>query len=380
MHALTEPIRTVVMGEYGTDPDEIASAILTAYLARQGLLDPLAFIGNHAHALKRSQNIKFVLNSLGLPHVPVGMGEHGFGASSKEYETDPRFLAPVSQLQRGRETLRWTLEHAEDSSVVLVLNSGFTDAVWLWMDQPSLFLRKVREVVIMGGVEVDGDEPALTSEGFMIPSIGPKGAANNNFDPGATQHLYDLVQRHGIPSVITTRHAAGACKLPFGFYKAIAATGNPVGVRLNEKQAQAIRSLWQRANEPADTPLRGELPLRCDRNWFIGFFCGGNDPGIGAGNGADTRDGDPDDIVPHMASVALYDALNLVFAIPSLREQHGDPTYVEVKGARHALYGISPELPGIRGGDSLRDFMQSGMVDALRLGSTSFANPAMAAN
>src|SRR5688572_16893462 len=138
-----------MVGEYGTDPDENLSAMLACHLARRGYLELLAVIGNHAHALQRAQSVKFVLNSLGLAHVPVGMGEHGFGASSKEYEDDPRFLAAATQLQLGRETLRWTLKHSPDNSVVLVLNSGFTDGVWLWLDSPKLFLNKVRQVVIM---------------------------------------------------------------------------------------------------------------------------------------------------------------------------------------------------------------------------------------
>jgi hypothetical protein len=338
----------------------------------------VGFIGNHAHALERAQNVKFVLNELGLPHVPVGMGEHGFGASSKEYEDDPRYLAPAWQLHHGRPLMRWTLEHSADNSVTLVLNSGLTDAVWLWMDAPGLFLRKVREIVIMGGVEVDGDMPLLTNEGFMIPSIGPKGAANNNFDPGATLHLYDLVQRHGIPTVTTTRHLAGACKLPFSLYKDIAATGNPVGVRLNQKQAQAIRQLWQRANEPAGTPLRGDLPLRCDRRWFIGLFCGGIDPAIGPGKGVYTRDGDPNDIVPYVLEVSLYDAVNLMFAVPELRQRFGRPTYVVVKDVRHEIYGVSPQAPGTSEGAGLRDYLREGMLEALTLGNIPFAKSAMA--
>lgn len=354
------PTNAIMMGEYGTDPDEKLSLFLFAALARQGYVNPLAVIGNHAHALLRAQDAKFTLSSVGLPYVPVGMGDHGFAATSKDVEDDPRFLAPATQLQHGREVLRWTLQHAADNSVTLVLNSGFTDAVWLWMDSPDLFKRKVCEVVIMGGVEMDGDWPLFNHEGFMVPSLGKTGAANNVFDPGATLHMYDLVQRHQIPTVFTTRHLAYGCMIPFGLYTQLAETGHAVGIRLDEKQRASIDGLWKRANAPEGSAERGSLPLRCDRSWFVKTFCDGNDPGIDA-------DGD---IVPFMARVALYDPLNLIAAIPVLREQFCRPAKIEVKGVDHQVIGLTDAYNGVRDEAGLRQLVVSGMVSALRYGRT----------
>lgn len=356
------PVNVVMMGEYGTDPDEVLSLILASWMVRKGYINLLAVIGNHEHALMRAQNAKFVLNELALPYVSVGMGERGFGATSKDTESNPLFLAPTHQLQRGRHLLRWTLEQAEDKSVVLVLNSGFTDAVWLWMDAPDLFKQKVRQVVIMGGIEVDGTAPRLNGEGFLVPSLGVSGAANNCFDPGATLHLYDLLQRHGIPAVITTRYAAYGCMMPFSVYDTLAGTNHTIGQRLDMHQRAAIDGLWKRVHAPVGSEERGSLPADRDRAWFVSRFCGGIDPPVG-GQG---------DIVPFMAAVALYDPMNLIAAVPELLGRFYDPLEVRVEcrgtSTTYQVVGITQELHGVAHEHGLRRFMQKGMVGALELG------------
>lgn len=352
--------KAILMGEYGTDPDEKLALIMAAWLVRKKYLDLLAVIGNHVHALQRAQDAKFILNEMSLAHVPVGMGEQGFGASSEEYENNPLFLAPATQLHHGRPTLRWTLEHSDDDSVVLVLNSGFTDAVWLWMDAPDLFLKKVQRVVIMGGVEMDGNVPYLNQEGFMVPSLGKGGAANNCFDPGASLHLYDLLQRHNKPMVVTTRFLAYGCMMPFSLYGDLAKTHNVVGVRLDEHQRASIDGLWKKVNAKAGTKERGDLPLRCNRKWFVDRFCGGRDPGIKATG----------DIVPYIIEFALYDVMNLISAIPQLLHYFYDPYVVEVRGTQHMVNGLSEEYHCVRNPDMLRQFTTDGMVQALQYGRT----------
>jgi hypothetical protein len=368
--ARQKAVNVVMMGEYGTDPDEKLSLILASWLARKGYIRLLAVIGNHLHALLRAQDAKFTLSELAQPFVPVGMGEHGFGSTSKHTESDPLFLAPAYQIQRGRELLRWTLEQAEDRSVVLVLNSGFTDAVWLWMDAPDLFKKKVQRVIIMGGVEIGSDNlPRLNSEALLVPSLGASGAANNCFDPGATLHMYDLLQRHGIPMVITTRYAAYGCMMPFRIYEELATTNHVIGQRLNEAQCAAIDGLWKRANAPEGSEERDSLPADRDRAWFVSRFCGGEDPPID-GHG---------DIVPFMSAVALYDPMNLIAAVPELLERFYSP-YSLVTGrgpfaTTHQIVGVTEENHGVADEAGLRRFMLDGMVYALQHGMAPIAVP-----
>lgn len=350
-----------MVGEFGTDVDEAAAVILACNLVRQHKMELLSFVGNHVHALQRARNAKLILTALGLGDVPVGRGERGFGSTSQECENDPRFLSNSLKIELGREVLNRTLQNAvgndDDSgkSVVLTLNSGFTDAVWLWLDDPSLFLRKVKRVVIMGGVEMDGDYPKLTKEGYFMPSIGKGGAANNNFDQGSTRHLYHLVQEHCIPTIITTRFAAYGCTVPFEIFNEMSQTGNPIGAHLATVQKDRFRELWGKANAPEGHPNRGDLPARCDRDWFITTFCGGTDPGN-------------NDIADYIVEVAWYDPINLLAGIDELREQFFNPHTIMVNDTPHQVIGLTAANNGIRNATALRDFMQSNILGALRAG------------
>ncbi len=351
------PTKVIMIGEIGTDADEAIAAILACHAVRERHIELLAFVGNHVKSLQRAQNAKQIFSALGLGDVPVGMGERGFGSTSQECEEDPRFLAQTTKIGHGRPLLQWTLKQSPDHSVVLALNSGFTDAVWLWMDDPGLFLRKVCQVVIMGGIEMDGDHPRLSSEGFLVPSIGKGGAANNNFDPGSTQHLYDAMQRYGVPTITTTRFAAYGCKMPFGVFGAMGESGNAIGVRIGETQEERIRELWMKANAPFGSFERGDLPARCDRTWFVSTFCGGRDPGA-------------NDVLAYMAEVAWYDPMNLVASSDELRERFYDPYHIEVKDVVHQVIGLTASNHGIRDKAGLRQFMSNGVTEALRLGQT----------
>lgn len=353
--ATSEATKIVMIGEIGTDADEAIAAILACYAVRERYIELLAFVGNHVKSLLRAQNAKQIFTALGLGDVPVGMGERGFGSTSQECEEDPRYLAVPTKIGHGRALLRWTLEQSDDNSVVLALNSGFTDAVWLWMEDPGLFLRKVRRVVLMSGVEMDGDHPKLSSEGFLLPSIGKGGAANNNFDPGSTLHLFDAMQRHGIPTAITTRFAAYGCKMPFSIFKAMAASGNPIGVRIDEQQEVRLLELWQKANAPVDSFERGDLPARCDRTWFVNTFCGGHDPG-------------DDNVLLYMAEVAWYDPMNLIASSDELRARFYRPYEVDVRGIVHEVIGLTEENHGVIDSQGQRLFMSHGITEALRLG------------
>lgn len=349
--------KIIMIGEIGTDADEAIAAILACYAVRAGHMNLLAFVGNHVQSLRRAQNAKQIFTALGLADVPVGMGERGFGSTSQECEEDPRFLAHATKLGLGRSVLQWTLQHSEDQSVTLALNSGFTDATWLWMDDASLFLRKVKRVVIMGGIKMEGGTPKLSSEGFLVPSIGKGGAANNNFDPGSTQHLYDAMQRNGVPIVITTRFAAYGCKMPFGVFGAMTESGSAIGARIGESQRERIQELWLKANAPVASFQRGDLPERCDRTWFVNTFCDGRDPGEA-------------NILPYMAEVAWYDPINLIASSDELRTRFFNPYTVEVKGVKHEVIGLSEADHCISSPEELRRYMADGVIEALRLGQT----------
>merc|ERR1740130_502322 len=87
---------------------------------------------------------------------------------------------------------------AEGTVVTLVCLSGLADAWRLLKDHRVLFRSKIGRVVIVGGVEVEGDGVKLDDDGYFMPDH----AQNNTFDFTAAKLFYRTVQEESIPLTI----------------------------------------------------------------------------------------------------------------------------------------------------------------------------------
>merc|ERR1719498_556811 len=115
----------------------------------------------------------------------------------------------------------------------------------------------------------------------------------------------------------------------------MAATGHPVGVRLQQMQQGAIEHLWSRASLPANDPKREGLPGRCDKAWFCKVFLGGH--------GMD-RDGSQT-IWDLASTFQAYDPVAVVAALHGIRAKYVRPHFVCVKGKKdmaiHEILGLT---------------------------------------
>merc|ERR1719253_2182998 len=106
----------------------------------------------------------------------------------------------------GVQLFKEVLEDAKDGAISIVLLSGLSDAWKLVSENTELVRRKVSRVVIMGGVETNGDEVKRDGNGYILPDK----AQNNTFDWAAAQGLYAKLQEENIPMTVVTRWAAYA--------------------------------------------------------------------------------------------------------------------------------------------------------------------------
>jgi hypothetical protein len=158
------------------------------------------------------------------------------------------------------------LEAADERSLTIVVVSSLKDVAGLLQREEALFVRKVKEVVIQGGVKpFDEAEPGALLE--------PDTAHNNEFDHEASAFFYRRCQELNVPLIIVSRFCAYQCQMPRKIYDDMAATGSSIGKHLKDSQASSIEQLWKRAN--AEGVARTGLPPRCDRTWFCDTFCGG---------------------------------------------------------------------------------------------------------
>lgn len=202
---------------------------------------------------------------------------------------------------------------------------------------------KVREVVIMGGVQTPKKNELLI----------PDDAANNAFDPQAARYVYRRLQELEVPTVVVSRAAAYACPVPRALYDDLASTGHAVGVRIRDAQREAIARLWRRAH--ATGVDRAHLPERCDPRWFRDTFCDGRGESLGAN----------DDVWDLVVGFNLYDVIALLACSPSLRRRHFAPHAHTVRGATHYIVGLGSNATHVRDTDNLSKALADGVRDGL---------------
>ena len=114
-------------------------------------------------------------------------------------------------------------------SLVLLLLSSLKDAAVFLRDNESLFMQKIRYVVLMSGAKVGGggkggrrpsqkgaglagwppEGTARAAEGASRPaSSPPDDAQNNEFDRPAARFFYRRCQELGVPLIIVASRAA----------------------------------------------------------------------------------------------------------------------------------------------------------------------------
>lgn len=323
---------------------------------RLELLNVMGVVANLAPNQNPAQRPQHHLDLLGQATIPAGIGTSLLQTEEDglDYRFALSYLLETNQLEDGERLIYNTLSLARPKSIILLLLSGLTDAANVLRDHHYLFSKAVRRVVIMGGVEFDGNKPVLDMEGRLKPDLT---AQNNLFDEKSARFLYKQLQDMQIPMSVITRHAATACKVPRAIYDQLAETGHPAGVRLRDAQKDAIQELWFRSNLPPGDARRFGLPDRCNRQWFLDTFTGGKGRRLKATTS----------IWRHVKTFNLYDPCTLVAAIPNLREQFFAPHVVETFGVEHLIIGVSEEHHNVVNPSQLSRFMQRMLIEQLKV-------------
>jgi len=334
------PVPVVMISDPGQDLDDEMMFIMSSHLHALGLISVRGVIANLHPSLARARLTRGTFDLLGLRHVPVGIGTDGGdnsgNHSSKQFEsTSSSYIIKeddeeaMETLEPGHELLQRLYQAAPDIEYVdtvevgtngesvkreikggltIVVTSSFKDISIFVRDNPKVFASKTREVVVMGGCE-----PVLATNG---DECEPDSANNNTFDQEASAHFYSTCQQMNVTLTVVSRHSAYAAKMPRSVYDDLAITGSAIGLRLRNSQRAGIDQLWQRASS-ADPSVRKGLPPRCNREWFINTFCGGND---------DPKRSEEDSVWDLVTGFMQYDTLALLASVPGVREALFDPT------------------------------------------------------
>ena len=223
-----------------------------------------------------AESIRGTLQSIGLAHVKFLTVS---GKNMKEHK------------KQSSEAFLQLYESAPPIGVTLVLTSTFT-SVWPFAEShPDLFRNKTVRVVHTGGALIwpakwgwavsnndneDGilglDGDGVTSEQILVPDPA---AQNHRLDMSSASLFYKRAQALSVPMVILSRHVAKECCIPRNFFDVLGSHGGAVGRRIYENERNSLLNLWKCSCAPAGSAARGNLPERCDAQWFAENFCAG---------------------------------------------------------------------------------------------------------
>ena len=324
----------IIISDPGQDLDDEMALVLLRCCTDLGLLEARCVVTNLHPAMHRALLARGTLDQLGLTSVPVGYGSDG-GDTQGTHTVGRAPYAPELHSQRaaavlpGPQLLYQTFVQAVPNSLTLCLISSIKDAALFLRQHESLFVTKIQEVVVMGGVHPPTHHGAL---------LVPDSAHNNEFDADAAAFFYKRCQELKVRMVVVTRHTAYKCPMDRSVYDQLEASGSPVGRQLSQRQQDSIEQLWRRSCSK-DEEQRMGLPARCDKDWFRDTFCAEGD----ALNGR----GVADSVWDLIQSFNMYDSLALLAAIPALRTSLFEPVLHEVDGVTHQIIGVSGNTAGI---------------------------------
>lgn len=179
--------RIVCITDPGPDPDDVKAILCLAMAHKRRQISLAALIANGGgQPARRAQLARLILDRLGEPTVPVGIGSAGVTVAEQPHECSMRGFEQVdkSRLLDGKALLARTFASEPPGSISMLLISGLRDFADFLTEPASreLVLRKVSHVAIQGGLVADPS----AQYGFK-----PDTSQNNSFDTDAA----DIVQR-----------------------------------------------------------------------------------------------------------------------------------------------------------------------------------------
>jgi tetratricopeptide (TPR) repeat protein len=320
----------VVFTDIGRDVDDEMALVVLSALKRKGMLNPVAVITTLSPVKDRAKLARGSLDTMGMADVPVGIGGHGGLADGVDLEVYPADHARSSPsiVDSGMGLACQALESVPDKSAQIVCLASLSDMAELIREHEELFISKVKEVVIMGGVM-----PMDASE-----TLTPDTAYNNNCDMESANYVYERCQELGVPTATLSRWAAYGCPIRPKLMDELAKTKHMVAANIRRKSKHSLDQLWNKVILPADHPGREKLPARCNVKWFYKTFCG-----------TDIIPTElPQSIWSDVEKLNMYDPLAVLICVDSYRSLHFNCKTKTVNGADHIVIGTCESDTGVK--------------------------------
>lgn len=318
----------IVFTDIGRDVDDELALVLVSALRRIHILNPIALIATLTPQHERAFLARGCMDALGMADVPVGIGSSGGVSDDIDVEVyDAQYSrASPSIYLSGMELVYKALESVPHKSAQILCMASLTDVATLIREQEDLFVSKVKEVVLMGGVV------SLESE-----TLTPDSAYNNNCDISSARFVYKKCQELHVPTVTLSRWAAYGCPVPPKLLDELSKTEHMVSVNVRNAAKLGINQLWDKVTMHPSDPRREMLPSRCDIGWFCRVFT----------NKKEISREWTSSVWSLVKRLNMYDPLAVLLSVPAYRAAHFSWHTKVVNDTPHIVVGTSERDTGI---------------------------------
>lgn len=250
--------RLLVYTDIDQDYDDLLAIIFLSEMHRMGAVEIAGVIANHHPAVERAWFLRTVLDLLGLPDVPVGVGKCGV-------EDRAKYIAPLYYGLKNATFIdvskHMSFESANCLATRLAEGTGKNTRTGIKQPLTVLLLSTLQDIGELFEHE-SGDylktyfKKFVSQGGYTVENhngrviMQPTPAANNDFHPAHsklyTQRLADL----NLPSDAWSKFAATAARMPASFMQSLFKYG-PIGRHLSwQWLRQEFKFFWDSLHMP----------------------------------------------------------------------------------------------------------------------------------
>ncbi len=215
--------------------DDLAAMVVLSYLADHKVIDikgVLSQLGTYETKRRRAMFAKGALSFLGYPYVRAVPGGDYL---NQEAESDNHYIensfTPLFEkegtviLRSGGIFLQNYIKSVKDKNIVLLLNAPFSDLAKYIKATGLTIAKKVKKIVIMGGVITSNDE-----ENNIFPDLESFNFKNSGDEAAA--FLFDYIKVNQMKAIVVPPQTIKDMAPDFSFLDSVTNSKNPVAQNL----------------------------------------------------------------------------------------------------------------------------------------------------
>lgn len=237
---MTIPEKVLLLTDPNSDPDDLACMTVLSEMENRGFIKLCGAIASKGNFEIRERRAKFTagaLKLLGYHNIPVavgcdyemllGMGDNTYCDKDEVRQLENMFPKVELKLYDAVSNI---LENNDNISFLVI--SPMAEAGWLIDNFQELAAKKIKKIIVMGGV----NEQTLEPDGI---------SHNTAVCPDGAKKLYRFALDFQIPLIVVPRETVYQVQVGHDFYDQLQENGGSLGKVMVLSNQKLLEMLWE---------------------------------------------------------------------------------------------------------------------------------------